>query len=79
MPTIVTPYERIAEFRARTRLGEREFMALVGIDARNARRPPKWLIAKLDAWEAAGIEIGRPVPTVTYTMGWPFDGERRKR
>lgn len=83
---ILSPNERISAWRRACRFGYRECAAILNtaatvlVNAELHGLPvPRHVIAQLDAWEAAGIEIGRPVPKITYTRGWPFDGERRKR
>jgi len=83
MHHILTPAARLRAVRERSRLGIREFGAWAGvhpfaINAYERGRAPvaKRVVAMLDEWEAA--DIGRPVPTVTWTRGNPFKARRKR-
>ena len=76
-------YERIARWRYVARIGYREAASLFGLEARQYQRyehgehrAPQWLLDRIDSWNPD--EIGRPVPTVTWTRGNPFKPRRRR-
>ena len=83
MRHIVTPAERLADIRRRARLGQREMAALLGVCYRwerqaeaGERKVPPRILDLIDSWNPD--EIGRPVPTVTWTRGNPFKARRKR-